>query len=1068
MIRIISALDKLFPAPKDGAPGADAVVYRIVCSNATPNVTDSAAVITLTAMKITGSKREKAALSSSLYFTDGTNSYVSNPLTVAIAKGNTSSRYYKLMGDDQQEAYDEVTISPFTDGNSFEVQYCKSKSDGSPDDTNIFNSFVDGCEWMRTKMTTESNFSGWFRIVGEKGESGPWTDYTFNLSSDLSTDGSAVEPTHLYQSYWQDKPLLPIKEYPYLWMKIQKYSDATTKDGYPRYVRLTGEQGPAGTSVLAQYSSDAINWHDPYLKADKWMRTSKDGGQTWSSEIRIVGEKGDGGAWTDYTFNNSTAKTIYTPTTAPFPTGRSTWQDAPVATTDAWPYLWMKVQKYSDETTKDGEPTYVRLTGEQGEKGDPGDKGDDGNGIVSQTSLFLASDQANMTTYNSSDMWSETFPNASEEKPYVWKCVKTVYTKSSTVYSIPELVTVYQSGCNPNLLDNAAFRDDDHMDAWETKSSYVGSVPDDPIKHIIQGGQNGRNYYRDWNTRRSSESQYKEVLSQTIWSPGTIRKIKPSTWYTLSFWERLGINNLQINETSNKYGFATQKLSLIAGHQYRLVFNGRISSTAQSKGKSLFVYIFDAAWVWSTHGNTDSTSDKSITIDFTVPSTGEYLLEAYLSPNDSDRDTVDYGTATLNWVRVWDKSSMLNTYIYPSCVDTSVKGYIDGKETWLGSDAGASFNLGPTWDFVKHTITFKTKSSYSASRVFADEEHVLFRLQPTPMSGVAVQADICMPKLEEGMFATGFIDTYDDIQGKIGPMAFMSGEWLSTNTYTRTDSLTPIVHHNDAYWYQRKNGSSKGDEPSADSSVWRLAQQFELVIAKMLMAEFGKIASAVFCGDFMMSQKGRRFDTTKNDYIYDNDYKSFDPETYTESDDRDWRPLVAIDFKEGILRVVNMIAHGGQFHDVNVDGKVTANLFYGKTKDLTNVKDYTIDPVSEPANCYLYNEPAAGHYFVKLPKASDYDGLEISFFVKWNPQTPDGIPRLHIGCSESTDHMYCRCSATYDAGSSEKRFIPTFDNLNIGYTDFIGTTVTVYWNRFIRFKSMGGSWYAIEGVFTGE
>ena len=296
----------------------------------------------------------------------------------------------------------------------------------------------------------------------------------------------------------------------------------------------------------------------------------------------------------------------------------------------------------------------------------------------------------------------------------------------------------------------------------------------------------------------------------------------------------------------------------------------------------------------------------------------------------------------------------------------------------------------------------------------------------------------------------------------------MSGEWLSTNTYTRTDSLTPIVHHNDAYWYQRKNGSSKGDEPSADSSVWRLAQQFELVIAKMLMAEFGKIASAVFCGDFMMSQKGRRFDTTKNDYIYDNDYKSFDPETYTESDDRDWRPLVAIDFKEGILRVVNMIAHGGQFHDVNVDGKVTANLFYGKTKDLTNVKDYTIDPVSEPANCYLYNEPAAGHYFVKLPKASDYDGLEISFFVKWNPQTPDGIPRLHIGCSESTDHMYCRCSATYDAGSSEKRFIPTFDNLNIGYTDFIGTTVTVYWNRFIRFKSMGGSWYAIEGVFTGE
>lgn len=875
MIRILSAIDKLFPAPKDGAPGADAVVYRIVCSNATPNVTDSAAVITLTAMKITGSKREKAALSSSLYFTDGTNSYVSNPLIVTIAKGATSSRGYKLMGTGQQEAYDEVTISPVTDGNSFEVQYCKSKSDGSPDDTNIFNSFADGCEWMRSKMTTDSSFSNWFRIVGEKGESGPWTDYTFNLSSDLSTDGSAVEPTNLYQSYWQDKPLLPNTEYP---------------------------------------------------------------------------------------------------------------------------YLWMKVQKYSDETTKNGEPTYVRLTGEQGEKGDPGDKGDDGNGIVSQTSLFLASDQANMPTYNSSDMWSETFPNASEETPYVWKCVKTIYTKSGTVYSNPELVTVYQSGCNPNLLDNAAFRDDDHMDAWEMKSSYVGSVPDDTMTHIVQGGQNGRNYYRDWNTRRSSESAYKEVLSQIIWSPGTIRKIKPSTWYTLSFWERLGINNLQINETSNKYGFATQKLSLIAGHQYRLVFNGRISSTARSKGKSLAVYIFDAAWAWSTRGETDSTSDKSITIDFTVPSTGEYLLEAYLSPGDSDRNTVDYGTATLNWARVWDKSSMLNTYIYPSCVDTSVKGYIDGKETWLGSDAGASFNLGPTWDFVKHTITFKTKSSYSASRVFADEEHVLFRLQPTPMSGVAVQADICMPKLEEGMFATGFIDTYDDIQGKLGPMAFMSGEWLSTNTYTRTDSLTPIVHHNDAYWYQRKNGSSKGDEPSADSAVWRLAQQFEIVIAKMLMAEFGKIASAVFSGDFMMSQYGLDGNDKES-----TDYKAFDgdPTPYIGNG---FAPNICLDFLRG----------DAWFRKAHVIGDIDAGSINVNYKDLTEsdaIKNGNLEYTLVNDLCIIVNVGSAGQeVLIHLPYDKEYIGKHVYIMDSNNaPLTRSGTKSITVKSGGGIPYRRRRC-----------------------------------------------------------
>ena len=798
-MKTISALDKLFPAPKDGNPGNDAVMYRIVCSDTTPNVTNGAAVITLAAVKITGSKREKATLTDKLHWLLDGKSNADNPLTLTIAKRSILTKSVELVEEGGTTPLDMVTISPFTDGDGIEIQYCKSQSDGSPDTSTISYKFVDGCEWMRTKMTTESDFSEWFRIVGEKGGAGPWTDYNFNLSSDLTSDGSTVEPGNLYLSTWQDQPLLPTTQYPYLWMKVQKYSDATTKDGNPRYVRLTGEQGPAGTSVLAQYSSDAINWHDPYLKADKWMRTSKDGGQTWSSEIRIVGEKGDGGAWTDYTFNNSTAKTTYSPTTAPWPTGRSTWQDAPVATTDSWPYLWMKVQKYSDETTKDGEPTYVRLTGEQGEKGDKGDtgdkgdkgdtgdkgdKGDAGNGIVSQTSLFLLTYRTSVPSYDSYSGWSTTFPAPTEQMPYVWRCVKTVYTKSGTEYSTPELVATYQSGCNPNLLDNAAFRDTDHLGGWSVRSQYRPVADDDPYAHIEKGGQNGRNYYRDRNTRRYSESQWKEMLQQVVWDGVTIRKLKPSTWYTLSFWSRLGVNAIWTNVTSSNYGFAEQKLYLFSGHQYRLVFNGRISSTALNKGKELRVFVYNKERTWSTSGFTNSTSDKSITVDFTVPSDGEYLLQGYLYPGDSDRGSVDYGTATLNWVRVSDKGAVLDTYVYPSCVDTSVQGYVDGVATSLGSDAACGFSLNAySWEFEKHTITFKTKSYYSPTKTFADNEYVLFRLLPAPMSGEQVQADICMPKLEEGMVATGFVDGADDLRGSVGPMLYYAGEWQSGVSY---------------------------------------------------------------------------------------------------------------------------------------------------------------------------------------------------------------------------------------------------------------------------------------------
>lgn len=687
-MKSISALDKLFPAPKDGNPGSDAVMYRIVCSNATPNVTDNAAVITLTAMKITGSKRETATLSASLHFIDERSSYVKNPLTVTIAKGVTTSKTIKLVGDDITKPYDIVTISPVVngqDGTSVLAQYCPSKTASlflgaspTPDESNIHNSYVSGDEWMRTKSSADASYGSWFRIVGENGQDGEYTDYTFNLSKDKTNEDAYTAPGNLKSTDWTDAPQVPDSTYPYLWMRMQRKNlPAGTLILYGleyTYVRLTGEDGK---TVTAQYSLDGnTNWHSPFATGDIWMRTSEDGGKTWGAAVRIVGEKGDGGAWTDYRFNISSALTTSSPLTAPTPLGRSSWADAPMATTDVYPYLWMMVQKYSDTTTKDGQPTYMRLTGEQGQPG------------------------------------------------------------------------------------------------------------------------------------------------QT---------------------------------------------------------------------------------------------------------------------------------------------------------------------------------------------------------------------------------------------------------GGVGPMMYYAGEWQSGVSYVRTAQVVPLVSHGDDqfFYFPAKEGTLLNNEPSSSNTDWKQQQKVPLLLAQLLMVDFGKIASAVFCGDYMMSQRGRHFDTSKNAYVYDDDYKSFDPTTYEQSDDRDWRPLVSIDFKEGLLRVINMIAIGGQFQDVDVEGKLRASLFYSNTKDLTNIKDYTIDPVNEPANCFLYNEPASGHYFVKLPKAADYEGLEISFFMKWK-QAEIGIPRLHISCVETTDHLYCRCSATYDAGSTERRFIPTFDNLNIGYTDFAGTSVTVYWNQFIKFKSLGGCWYAIQGVFTGE
>ena len=51
------------------------------------------------------------------------------------------------------------------------------------------------------------------------------------------------------------------------------------------------------------------------------------------------------------------------------------------------------------------------------------------------------------------------------------------------------------------------------------------------------------------------------------------------------------------------------------------------------------------------------------------------------------------------------------TYIYPSCVDTSADFFIDGvKQETVPGDAAKAWTFTSNW--VRHTVTFKTKSSF--------------------------------------------------------------------------------------------------------------------------------------------------------------------------------------------------------------------------------------------------------------------------------------------------------------------------------------------------------------------
>lgn len=128
-------------------------------------------------------------------------------------------------------------------------------------------------------------------------------------------------------------------------------------------------------SVVVQYAPNATpsssQIHATFQTNDKYMRMRYTN-ETFSGNVDpnhpwvlIVGESG---GETDYTFGISAQKTTASTTTAP--SDISSWSGAPIATTTQKPYLWSKVQKKDGSGNNVGNPSYIRLTGEDGANGD--------------------------------------------------------------------------------------------------------------------------------------------------------------------------------------------------------------------------------------------------------------------------------------------------------------------------------------------------------------------------------------------------------------------------------------------------------------------------------------------------------------------------------------------------------------------------------------------------------------------------------------------------------------------------------------------------------------------------
>lgn len=220
--------------------------------------------------------------------------------------------------------------------------------------------------------------------------------------------------------------------------------------------------------------------------------------------------------------------------------------------------------------------------------------------------------------------------------------------------------------------------------------------------------------------------------------------------------------------------------------------------------------------------------------------------------------------------------------------------------------------------------------------------------------------------------------------------------------------------------------NNPGSATDTNSGLWKLADPVEIVATKILLAQYALVKNL---------------------------------------------GVEAIEMKDADDNIIflakggDVTCNSGTFKNITVkgnssfEGSVKANMFYGTVRKVTPGSTYTIDPVSEPYNFYYVENPTK-RTFIVLPKAANYEGLEINIFTKSLPSS--SLSYRTIVKAQANDDLYVKQNAAIVSSDL------AVEKINVGYTNFKNDSVTTATDSYIRFKCIGGAWYAISGQFTGE
>lgn len=322
----------------------------------------------------------------------------------------------------------------------------------------------------------------------------------------------------------------------------------------------------------------------------------------------------------------------------------------------------------------------------------------------------------------------------------------------------------------------------------------------------------------------SVDAPYTEVWMQSV-SKATDKRLLPSTWYTLSFWAKtLGYSQIDINQRSNLYGFATKSVYLVsATHTLRI--RGNVSPLALSADRELRVFIYKEDWSWQTYVSIKQSKITEAEVSFTPPSDGTYKITAYCYIAGGG-DAAAAQAVYLEWYRLKlaNRKNILHSYCYPNVIDTEQVQVHDGNVAdSRPSDGKNIVTLTTSWK--RFYMVFKTKPT-----IPTDVNSVLFRI---PKDGNSIY--LSQMKLERGVFPTAWTGSNNDTKGYSGAKPYfrkfseIKGKEIKVYQGVGDEEWYTIVYDDEGNtgWYTPKyTHTTTTDEKLTEAKWWKSSMNF--------------------------------------------------------------------------------------------------------------------------------------------------------------------------------------------------------------------------------------------------